>query len=154
MDGTSQMKLHRVASHRLALLVAFIAVALIVRRYRADWFELDVWPTLVNAYPLAAPLAFVPAYALASTFLIPTLPLNIAAGVLWGPIVGTFLALAGSVLGALTAFGVRTIGTIRVVFRRSVIRPRHHSGGRCAGGWPGRLLRRSPMCESLSHGRA
>lgn len=91
---------------RLTGLVLFIALVLLVRRSYDEWFMLATWTTLVKANRVGAPLLFVPTYALASTLLIPTLPLNIAAGILWGPLVGSALALAGSVLGALAAFGI------------------------------------------------
>lgn len=58
----------------------------------------------IHQHPVLAPLIFVAFYAFSSIFLVPTLPLNIGAGVFWGPIWGTFLALIGSGSGAVAAF--------------------------------------------------
>ena len=49
-------------------------------------------------------LLFVLAYAVAVTLLIPTLPLNLGAGVLWGAGWGSALSVAGATLGATLAF--------------------------------------------------
>lgn len=65
-----------------------------------------------SRYPLMAPLFFVVFYASAVLFMIPTLPLNLGAGILWGPLWGSLIATAGSGLGAIGAFAVarRIIG--------------------------------------------
>src|SRR5262245_31583723 len=69
-----------------------------------QWFHPDYWLQLVQVHPFSAPLLFVPVYALGVTFLIPTLPLNLIAGALWGPVVGTIVSLAGAFSGAVIGF--------------------------------------------------
>ncbi len=58
----------------------------------------------LHSHPVFAPIAFVVLYALLSLLLVPTLPLNLAAGVLWGWFWGTVLALFGVVVRASIAF--------------------------------------------------
>ncbi len=90
---------------RLTLLLFFGAVAAL-----AWWlWDLSLLSSqgvlqAVAERPLLAPLAFILAYALAVLFMIPTLPLNIGAGFLWGPFLGGLYSLFGSTLGAVGAF--------------------------------------------------
>ena len=67
-------------------------------------FQYVYWLDVVAAYSATAPALFIGAYALAVALLLPTLPLNLAAGALWGPALGSIVALAGSTSGALLAF--------------------------------------------------
>jgi len=62
--------------------------------------------TFVSNYPLMAPLIFIAFYALAFLLMVPTLPFNLGAGILWGPVWGGLIATAGSVLGAIIAFAI------------------------------------------------
>lgn len=90
---------------RLTLLLFFGAVAAL-----AWWlWDLSLLSSqgvlqAVAERPLLAPLAFILAYALAMLFMIPTLPLNIGAGFLWGPLFGAVYTLLGTTLGAMGAF--------------------------------------------------
>jgi len=43
-------------------------------------------------------------YALMTTFLLPTLPLNLAAGFLWDPLFGCALSIVAATLGASWSF--------------------------------------------------
>lgn len=87
-----------------------------------------------KAHPVLAPLVFVGAYALAMLFMLPTLPLNIGAGFLWGAAFGAVYALLGSTLGAVLAFA----------FARSAF------GQPFARGFNSRLLQR--LSSSLENG--
>lgn len=97
-------------------------------------FRPDYWVAVVQQHPVRSPALFVPAYAVAGIFLLPTLPLNLVAGALWGPVFGSILALAGSVSAAMLAFllargtlgqplarrfDAKFIGWIQEEFRRS-----------------------------------
>lgn len=90
---------------RLVLLLFFGALAAF-----AWWlWDLNVLTSAgvlraVAEHSALAPLLFVGAYALAVLFMIPTLPLNIGAGFLWGPFLGGLYSLLGSTLGAVGAF--------------------------------------------------
>lgn len=58
----------------------------------------------VHDYPVWGPVIFVTVYLVSVVALIPTLPFNLGAGFLWGPFWGTVYSVAGSGLGAMTAF--------------------------------------------------
>ena len=84
------------------LVTAFVFLSWHYRQHPA--FQPAFWISFVHANPALSCALFVPAYGLAVAFLLPTLPLNLLAGVLWGPVRGRALALSGSWLGAVTAF--------------------------------------------------
>lgn len=66
----------------------------------------------IGDYPLMAPFIFIAFYALALLVMIPTLPFNLGAGMLWGPFWGSLIAMSGSGLGVICAFTIArsTIG--------------------------------------------
>jgi len=59
---------------------------------------------LIRAYPTLAPLVFVALYGLCAVFLIPTLPLNLGAGYLWGGAWGGVFSMGGVAVGASCSF--------------------------------------------------
>jgi uncharacterized membrane protein YdjX (TVP38/TMEM64 family) len=70
---------------------------------------------LVASAGWAAPVVFVLAYAAATVALVPGAPMTALAGVLFGPLVGTGLVVAGATLGATAAFALaRRLGRQRV----------------------------------------
>ena len=85
-------------------LVYFAVIALAWGVRQAGGLDLEKFFSLVDEYPVFAPVLFVIAYALLVALLIPTLPVNLAAGVLWGGLWGGILATLGSALGAVLAF--------------------------------------------------
>lgn len=58
----------------------------------------------IQDHPVSAPVIFLAFYNLSITLMFPTLPLNLAAGVLWGPFWGSLLAFLGCVGGAIASF--------------------------------------------------
>jgi len=58
----------------------------------------------IERFSTFGPLLFIGIYVGASLLFIPTMPLNIGAGVLWGGLLGGVYSVAGSVLGAFLAF--------------------------------------------------
>jgi len=66
----------------------------------------------IGDYPFMAPFIFIAFYTLALLVMIPTLPLNLGAGMLWGPLWGSLVSIAGSGLGVICAFAIArsTIG--------------------------------------------
>lgn len=88
----------------------------------------------VAEHPVLAPLAFVGSYALAVLFMLPTLPLNVGAGFLWGPLPGGLLSLCGSTLGSVAAF----------IFARTTF------GQPMAREFKGRIVRK--LADSLERG--
>ncbi len=59
---------------------------------------------VLRDHPVSAPLIFVGFYILSMIFFVPTLPLNIGAGILWGAWMGSILATIGGGSGAIAAF--------------------------------------------------
>ncbi|MDB5763989.1 MAG: associated Golgi protein-like protein [Herminiimonas sp.] len=58
----------------------------------------------IQQHPSLAPIIFALVYAAMVIFLLPTLPLNLAAGFLWGPVGGTVLSVFAATLGASISF--------------------------------------------------
>src|SRR5262249_48313805 len=92
-------------SIRIAM-VPLIAIFVAAGWYLRQW---DFWrPEVVSAYQTAHPeqaiAIFLLTYAATTVIALPTLPLNLAAGLIWGPWWGGLLAAAGSPMGATAAF--------------------------------------------------
>lgn len=66
----------------------------------------DVLRARLIATGIWAPLVYTSAMALLVVTPLPTLPLNIAAGALFGPVFGTLYSVAGATLGALISFSL------------------------------------------------
>jgi uncharacterized membrane protein YdjX (TVP38/TMEM64 family) len=58
----------------------------------------------LDAHPLLAPLAFLVLFVAMTLLLLPTLPLNLGAGFLWGPYWGGLYTVTGASIGAALAF--------------------------------------------------
>lgn len=98
---------------------AVIAVGVVVALAAAAWRWHDApfarpafWLEAVDSNPTGAPVIFAAAYALAVVLLLPTLPLNLVAGVLWGPTVGSVVAVCGSATGAIASFLIARAATV------------------------------------------
>lgn len=81
-----------------------IAVAFICWLQMAGLLNIDNVLRYRDSHPAAAALIFIGVYALSVVISFPTLPLNVAAGALWGPILGGIIAVVGMTLGATVAF--------------------------------------------------
>jgi uncharacterized membrane protein YdjX (TVP38/TMEM64 family) len=92
--------------NRRVLAVGFViaAVGLAWHIRGAAAFNPAYWLEFVKRNPVSSPIVFIPIYAIAMICFVPTLPLNLVAGALWGAGLGAALALAGSVSGAVLAF--------------------------------------------------
>jgi len=88
----------------VALALLFVTGLAAWRLRHGEAFHPEYWLALVRIHPVAAPLLFVPVYMLAVTFLVPTLPLNLIAGALWGPVLGAGVSLTGAFGGAILGF--------------------------------------------------
>lgn len=58
----------------------------------------------IEAHPVLSPIVFILLYSVCIFFVVPSLPFNLAAGFLWGPLLGSVIALGGSVFGSMCAF--------------------------------------------------
>ncbi len=59
---------------------------------------------VVQKSSVVAPVVFVMIYAALTIFMLPALPLNLAAGVVWGSYLGGGLSALGATLGAMASF--------------------------------------------------
>ena len=93
--------------HRVVVGILFVITLAAVFVLRGKgYLTPDVILALPDAYPLLAPLLFIFLYGAMIVMLIPTLPMNLGAGLLWGGMGGGLVALAGSSLGAVISFFV------------------------------------------------
>lgn len=90
---------------RLILLVIFgggLAALHYLRLY--GYLTPELVFRFIQEHQVGAPMLFIGFYILSITFLVPTFPLNLGAGILWGPFWGSILAMSGSLGGAIAAF--------------------------------------------------
>lgn len=103
--------------HYVALVLLFAAL-LVAGRYlhAAGIFDPAEMQALVRERPLAAVCLFAAIYAVCVMSFVPTLPLNLAAGLLWGGVMGGLLTALGATLGSIGAFLVarRLLGPLVV----------------------------------------
>lgn len=85
-------------------LFCFVSIAWYLRQQ--GYFDPKELFGFIRSHPMMAPFIFIVFYAFALLLMIPTLPLNLGAGVLWGPLWGSLVAMAGSSLGVIGAFGI------------------------------------------------
>jgi uncharacterized membrane protein YdjX (TVP38/TMEM64 family) len=91
----------------LAVLVAGIACVAIWYRY----LTVPQIQAFVASLGSWGPLVFMLVYTVGPAFLMPGLPLDLAAGILFGPVWGTVYSLVGATAGATVAFlAARTVG--------------------------------------------
>lgn len=108
----------RLASRKvwLAACVALIIASLMLLRH-LGLIDADSMVDSLKRHPTLAPFLFVLVYAVMVFALLPTLPMNLAAGFLWGPYLGTLYTVFGATLGAVAAFL-----TARYLLRDQVLR--------------------------------
>ena len=103
MDTTAERWRARARVALLVLLVVGVGAALVASGGRVD-AALERVRDLVAAAGVWGPLVFVALYAVLTAALVPGSPLTVAAGVLFGPWLGTVLVVVGATLGAGAAF--------------------------------------------------
>ena len=90
---------------KLILLLAIIILSILAHYYyhkgviNPQWFF-----HLLRKHSILAPIIFVTIYFIAATIMLPTLPLNLMAGILFSSIYGGILSTFGSSIGAVVAF--------------------------------------------------
>ncbi len=87
-----------------AAIIFAICIGVMMVLYRQGYLRPEVVLSVLHAYPVAAPLIFFAIYFVMVVFLLPTLPLNLAAGMLWGPALGSILSVAAAAAGASISF--------------------------------------------------
>ena len=100
---TPRLQRMRKALPRFLLLAAVVAGIVVAVLYREsiDSTALEAWITQFGPW---APVVFFCAYVLATVLFLPGLLFTLAAGALFGPYMGTLIALIGATVGATIAF--------------------------------------------------
>lgn len=79
-----------------------IGLGLVMRQQ--GLFSTEALLSLLKANPVAAPLIFMSIYAVAPAFFLPSIPLSLAAGFLWGAVWGVVFTTIGATAGACVSF--------------------------------------------------
>lgn len=86
----------------LLLLVMIISIVFLFNKY---WiFKPEIILTFVQNNKIIAPFLFIVFFAIMNITLLPTLPMNLGAGLLWGPFWGTLISVIGATCGASCSF--------------------------------------------------
>ena len=86
----------------LAFLTAIVAAGWYLRKFNI--LDPSVVFRLLKTHPIFGPAFFIRLYGVAVLTALPTIPFNLAAGFLWGPISGGVLSALGTTLGSVGAF--------------------------------------------------
>lgn len=86
----------------LVFMVAVVAAGWYLRQH--DILDPSIVFRLLERHPILAPAIFVGLYGVGVLTALPTIPFNLAAGFLWGPLVGGVLSAFGTTLGSIGAF--------------------------------------------------
>ena len=90
---------------RFWLAVALFGSAFLLYAMRHyGYFAPDSIVWFLRSHPVIAPVVFAAVYAVMVMCLVPTLPLNLGAGLIWGPYWGGLLTVIGASAGAAGAF--------------------------------------------------
>jgi uncharacterized membrane protein YdjX (TVP38/TMEM64 family) len=87
----------------LALLLGLLIIIAFILN-RQGLFAPESILRMLQFHPVMTPVFFLALFMLMSLLLLPTLPLNLLSGFLWGPYWGTFLSVTGATAGAVCAF--------------------------------------------------
>ncbi len=97
--------LRTVQRKRFILVVALFGLAFLLYAMRHyGYFAPDSIVWFLRFHPVIAPVVFVIVYAVTVVCLVPTLPLNLGAGLIWGPYWGGILTVIGASTGSAWAF--------------------------------------------------
>lgn len=86
----------------IGLLVAIVATGWYLRKH--DILDPSLALRLLEKHPILGPAIFVGFYGVGVLTALPTIPFNLAAGFLWGPLAGGVLSALGTTLGSIGAF--------------------------------------------------
>ena len=88
------------------LLGFFLILAIVISFYlqRKGILLPEKIVSYIKQHPVLAPLIFIIVYSVGPSIFLPSLPLTIAAGVIWGPFWGVVFSIIGATIGATVAF--------------------------------------------------
>ena len=95
----------RIMNKKLFLGLAVILLIITTTYLRKNgYISSDGIMEFLQRYKIAAPLLFIIIYTIGPSLFIPSLPLTLGAGFLWGPFWGVIFSITGATLGASVAF--------------------------------------------------
>lgn len=88
------------------LLTALVILLILLATYLREngYISTDSIFEFLNQHKIAAPLLFIIIYAVGPSLFVPSLPLTLGAGFLWGPLWGVVFSISGATIGASVAF--------------------------------------------------
>jgi uncharacterized membrane protein YdjX (TVP38/TMEM64 family)/Fe-S oxidoreductase len=86
----------------LALLISLIAITAHLRSQ--GYISVEGIMAFIKGQPILAPLLFIALYAIGPSLFIPSLPMTLGAGFIWGPLWGSVFAITGATMGATMPF--------------------------------------------------
>lgn len=84
--------------------VLLIVIGIAVLLHQRGFISMEGIVAFLSTHPFLAPILFILVYAIGPTVFLPSLPLTLGAGFLWGPFWGVVFSIIGSTLGASVAF--------------------------------------------------
>lgn len=103
----------------MLLAVVAMAIATVWSIRAMGYFDLEPVVAYVHRYPTFGLLVFLVVYVASMVFLIPTLPCNLAAGVIWGAVGGGLLSAGVATIGACVSFALARLGIGTLSRRRA-----------------------------------
>jgi len=91
-------------SFSLLLAIVIAAIFLVWRFDVRSLLNLEAVRLWVESFGVLAPLVFMLAYAVTTLLFIPSSPFSVAAGIIFGPFLGTLYVVVGATVGASCAF--------------------------------------------------
>ncbi|BCB96554.1 hypothetical protein JZK55_14760 [Dissulfurispira thermophila] len=96
----------RLLKSRKFILAAIILIVIISTTYlrKSGYFSPELLLDFIRHYKILAPALFILIYTIGPSIFIPSLPLTLGAGFLWGPFWGVIFSIIGATLGASVPF--------------------------------------------------
>jgi uncharacterized membrane protein YdjX (TVP38/TMEM64 family)/Fe-S oxidoreductase len=95
----------RLKSKRTLTALLLILAILVVTYLRSEgYITIETVIEFIKAHPFMAPFLFIILYSIGPSLFIPSLPLTIGAGFLWGPFWGVVFSITGATIGATVPF--------------------------------------------------
>lgn len=96
---------YRLRNRKLLFAIALLGVIILVTFFRkAGYISIESLFNFIQRHRVLAPALFILIYAIGPCLFIPSLPLTLGAGFLWGPIWGVVFSITGATIGAFIPF--------------------------------------------------
>lgn len=96
---------HRLKNKKLLFAIILLAVIILVTYLRkTGYISIESLFNFIQRHRVLAPVLFIFIYAIGPSLFIPSLPLTLGAGFLWGPFWGVVFSITGATIGAFIPF--------------------------------------------------